>query len=155
MITLPRNNIFTVSIWGTNGQIKIINKIISIQASNYEFFRGHGFSPQKGYPKILKERIQLGIIFFRLRNKRTTTGIFLISLLSGLMMIISRSYRQKKGIFVLLKQGQGSRHPQDSLRSCVHGISLPQWVPWLHDFQRILSPPLKYKIRILQLTSTV
>ena len=45
-------------------------------------------------------------MLFRFRNGRNITGIFLISLISTLMMIVSRSYKQKKGTFIFLRTGR-------------------------------------------------
>ena len=58
------------------------------------------------------------MIFFSIRNRRNITGIFQISLLSVLMMIISRSYRQKRAILSFWGKGQGSRSAGSLLRSC-------------------------------------
>ena len=50
--------------------------------------------------------------------------MFLISLLLSLMMIISRSYKQKKGTYTLLGKRVGGLDPQEALRSCVPDIEL-------------------------------
>ena len=58
--------------------------------------------------------VSFGIIFFRFRNRRNITIIFLILLLSSLLMIRSGSNKQKGGILSFWRTGQEFRpldHP--------------------------------------------
>ena len=57
---------------------------------------------------------------------------------------------QKKVVFTVSFCSKGGK-----IISKIISISLPQWAPWLYDFQWVLSSPLKYKGKILQVTSTV
>ena len=73
---------------------------------NCEFFKGRGRIHNKGILKILKEDIAWKYIF-QFRNGRNITGIFQLSLLSSLMVIISRSCIQKGGTLIYMGKMAG------------------------------------------------
>ena len=86
----------------------VMSHVTGQQLGNCEGHRGlvHKTWHTKSFPM----RVLLGVIFFRF-NGRNVTGIFRISLLSSLMMIISISYKQKGALFTFLRKGQVSRSP--------------------------------------------
>ena len=60
-------------------------------------FEGRGSIPQKGHTKNILKRIQIG---------RNITGIF-ADFVTFKVIMISRYYKQKKGIFILLMKRAG------------------------------------------------
>ena len=87
---------------------------LSFQARNLEFLRAS--SPQeRPHQKLFNEDILFGIMLFRFRNGRNIAEIFLISLLSSLMMIVNRSYKQKKALYPLEKKGRGQDRQSSSV----------------------------------------
>ena len=65
---------------------------------------GRCLTHKKEHTSKLLTRKYIGIIFYGFENRGSVMGVFLISLHSSFMMILSRSYKQKRGTVIVLRK---------------------------------------------------
>ena len=75
--------------------------------SQLRIFANRGLSHNKAHIHSSLIGIKPGMLFFRYTNGGNITGMFVFSLLLSLMMIVSRSYKQKRGIIIFLRRRVG------------------------------------------------